>query len=192
MFLYNRDFLLPYINTDEPAELQLQRKQYSYKKLDEFQQNVIKLVNVSRQTDIAQCISLMKSTLNNLCAIAYMQVPLNLSSPQDKFLLNMEQKDLNFISQKDITERFLLPRLRGQANVRLTFRRPKTDGQKKLDERRATITLLVDGINYPYTAGNFIDLCLKKFYENQPVTFEQIDFDNGQIANFTVIGDWIR
>ena len=192
MFVYNRDFLLPYVSTEDSEEIQLLRKQFGYQKLDEFQQNVIKLVSVSRQSNTTQCVVLMKATLNSLCAIAYLQVPSpSTSSPslqgEEK---EQEDKDRIFLSNIDLSERFLLPRLRGQATVRVTFQRP---GPSRISPAydasdRSTMKILVDGINYPYTGGNFIDLCLKKYYDNQPVAYEQIDFDNGQIANFTVIG----
>lgn len=203
MFVYNRDLLLPYISTEDSEEIQLLRKQFGYQKLDEFQQNVIKLVSVSRQSNITQCVALMKATLNSLCTIAYLQVPMR-SSPSSSssssstsasaMLLEeekeREEKDRIFLSNVDLSERFLLPRLRGQATVRVTFQRPGPSSISSPSDAgdRSTMKILVDGINYPYTGGNFVDLCLKKYYDNQPVAYEQIDFDNGQIANFTVIG----
>ncbi len=200
MFVYNRDLLLPYISAEDLEEIQLMRKQYGYQKLDDFQRNVIKLVSVSRQSNVTECVSLMKATLNSLCTIAYMQVPVSSSPPPNAAAaaFNEEQErenmDSTFLSNMDLSERFLLPRLRGQATVRVTFQRP---GPGSISNSfgggdRSTVTILVDGINYPYTGGNFIDLCLKKYYDNQPVAYEQIDFDNGQVANFTVIGSRLR
>ena len=200
MFVYNRDLLLPYISAEDLEEIQLMRKQYGYQKLDDFQRNVIKLVSVSRQSNVTECVSLMKATLNSLCTIAYMQVPVSSSPPLNAAAaaFNEEQErenmDSTFLSNMDLSERFLLPRLRGQATVRVTFQRP---GPGSISNSfgggdRSTVTILVDGINYPYTGGNFIDLCLKKYYDNQPVSYEQIDFDNGQVANFTVIGSRLR
>lgn len=181
MFLYNRDFLLPYINPNESAEMQIKRKQFGYQYLTDFQGDVIKLVNASRRNNVTECVQLMKSTLNSLCKIAYMQVPINIQdmSPLDT---DIPSKDLTFLSNKDIGEKFLLPQLRGIATVRLSIDRPAAATSSR------EVILLVDGINYPLTAGNFIDLCLKKYYDNQPITFEQIDFDGGQVANFSVLG----
>lgn len=41
-----------------------------------------------------------------------------------------------------------------------------------IKEEKASVKLIVDGLNFPYTAGNFIDLCLKEFYDNTPVKQE--------------------
>lgn len=196
MYLYNRDFLLPYINPSDPPEFQLQRKQYGYKCLDDLQRDMIKLVNESRQTNVPACLQLMKSTLNSLSTIAYLQVPLIGAYTAIAKGNNIGEQDSIFLSSKDTSERFLLPRLRGRATVKVTFERPgptkikDTSDSISIDDK-AEVTIVVDGINYPYTAGNFIDLCLKKYYDNQPITFEQIDFGSGQVANFTVVGTYI-
>ena len=74
------------------------------------------------------------------------------------------------------------------------------------------ITLLVDGINYPITAGNFIDLCLKGYYDNERVSYQTyedfglpiIDSDSASSSssvgssnsavnrNITIIGNTIK
>jgi len=76
-----------------------------------------------------------------------------------------------------------------------------------------SITLLVDGINYPITAGNFIDLCLKGYYDNERVSYQTyedfglpiIDSDSSSSSsssggssnsavnrNITIIGNTIK
>ncbi len=50
------------------------------------------------------------------------------------------------------------------------------------------VLLVVDGINHPFTAGNFIDLCNRKFYENIPVKKEMIEYSGSEIVNYTILG----
>lgn len=52
------------------------------------------------------------------------------------------------------------------------------------------VTLIVDGINHPLNAGNFVDLCLKGFYEDIPVQFKSLDYGSDRIANFVTLGDY--
>ena len=109
--------------------------------------------------------------------------------------------------------------MEGRATVVLTFQRPgpatilKRSTKRKVSnsidfvldnferyseqEEREEVRLVVDGINYPYTAGNFIDLCLKDFYDNIPVKQDFFDeFDgllqrqNSSKSRRMIIGDY--
>lgn len=52
-----------------------------------------------------------------------------------------------------------------------------------------TFTILVDGLNHPLTAGNFIDLCQKGFYDNNKIQSKLLDFDINQMSNITIFGN---
>ena len=67
-----------------------------------------------------------------------------------------------------------LPRLQGRATVNVVFKKPDgsrfdVDGVLYDDIK---MKLVVDGYNAPLTAGNFVDLINKKFYDNKPVYIE--------------------
>ncbi|MGJ3245792.1 MAG: peptidylprolyl isomerase [Elainellaceae cyanobacterium] len=51
-----------------------------------------------------------------------------------------------------------LPQLKGRATIEMTFR------------DKGTVRLVVDGYNAPITAGNFVDLVQRGFYDGLPVT----------------------
>ncbi|MGJ3254535.1 MAG: peptidylprolyl isomerase [Elainellaceae cyanobacterium] len=51
-----------------------------------------------------------------------------------------------------------LPQLKGRATIEMTFR------------DKGTVRLVVDGYNAPITAGNFVDLIQRGFYDGLPVT----------------------
>ena len=79
-----------------------------------------------------------------------------------------------------------LPRLLGRAKVTLSFRRNR--------RLLGNVTMVADGFLAPITAGNFIDLCLRNFYQGLPVRFTKkrlgvgsSDFD---VANLPVLGSF--
>ncbi len=46
----------------------------------------------------------------------------------------------------------------------------------------------MDGINYPITGGNFIDLCSKSFYTDSPVSVVTVDTGTrGERGEFSVL-----
>lgn len=67
-----------------------------------------------------------------------------------------------------------LPQLRGRATVTCKLvRNPKAkkpfvllDGTKTTE---TTLTMIIDGFHSPITSGNFVDLALRKFYDNMPI-----------------------
>ena len=92
-----------------------------------------------------------------------------------------------------------LPKLIGRARVTLYLQRPGSDSpilssSKSLQQQNdqstqqnkrsvrlvsdgsskknliSTVKLVVDGVSHPYTAGNFIDLCQKGFYDNTVIS----------------------
>jgi hypothetical protein len=165
---------------------------------------VIELVRVSLESDRERCLAQMGRALTLLCHIAYLQVPLNESAFTDNsyYLYSEVEPGDSFSPYKiagssptaspspsslsaplEVSDKRLLPKLVGRATVNMTFYRP---GKGRTKE----VTIIVDGLNYPITSGNFIELCEKNFYEGLPVSFQQIDYDNSQIANFTVLGSF--
>lgn len=95
-----------------------------------------------------------------------------------------------------------IPMLIGRAMVTLTFQRPGSAlimESKNLDvlkEEKSIVKLIVDGINHPYTAGNFIDLCKKKYYDSLPIREDKFeDFigvmsGNINITSRKILGDF--
>jgi hypothetical protein len=86
-----------------------------------------------------------------------------------------------------------LPRLLGRATVKLIFKKPGTNKNRinksvninnnENSEKTSEVIIVVDGINHPYTAGNFIDLCLKKFYDNLPIENKKLVFEDDNTDN---------
>jgi len=75
-----------------------------------------------------------------------------------------------------------LPQLRGRATVECTLVKPK--GKFRLDDGTQTnevkLTMIIDGYHSPVTSGNFIDLCLRKFYDGMPVTAQELIVKSGK------------
>mmetsp|Transcript_31834 Transcript_31834/g.89187 ORF Transcript_31834/g.89187 Transcript_31834/m.89187 type:complete len:397 (-) Transcript_31834:61-1251(-) len=61
-----------------------------------------------------------------------------------------------------------MPQLRGRATLemKVTIKDPRSRG---LDYDAADMTLVLDGLNAPVTAGNFLDLVQRKFYDGMEV-----------------------
>eukprot|EP00607_Mallomonas_marina_P005553 CAMPEP_0182427378 /NCGR_PEP_ID=MMETSP1167-20130531/17126_1 /TAXON_ID=2988 /ORGANISM="Mallomonas Sp, Strain CCMP3275" /LENGTH=430 /DNA_ID=CAMNT_0024609571 /DNA_START=74 /DNA_END=1362 /DNA_ORIENTATION=+ len=65
-----------------------------------------------------------------------------------------------------------MPALQGRAEVDMVIVRPggeKFDVEGKLYDQ-VDLKMILDGYNAPITAGNFVDLVKKGFYDNKPVT----------------------
>ena len=65
------------------------------------------------------------------------------------------------------------PTLKGRATVELTIKRPSGAKPFELDDGTKSdqipLTLIVVGYRAPVTAGNFVDLVNRKFYDNMPI-----------------------
>jgi len=57
-----------------------------------------------------------------------------------------------------------LPQLRGRAVAEVKMKKKQASG-----EANSVLTMVLDGINAPITAGNFVDLCQKGFYNGMPI-----------------------
>ena len=208
MFIYNKNELLPDNNTNfntETAELQRLRRGLSEEYLVQMQQDVLKLVNGSRKSSVSESLRYMRRSLNALCGVAYMLYPLNRaavtlpsSQPADLEVEREEERQKkqqdgkrrrsmgNLLeSTSDPTDYTDIPYLDGRATVVLTFRKGSEKFSGGSDSAQATI--VVDGINHPLTGGNFIDLCLRGVYDNEPVRFEPFEYDHS-VVNRTLFG----
>jgi peptidylprolyl isomerase len=59
--------------------------------------------------------------------------------------------------------------------------------KEESDGEKAFVTLIVDGFNHPLTAGNFVDLCLRGFYDGLPV-YEDVFEQDGSTAKRKIFG----
>lgn len=196
---------------DIPYDMKLRAAEFADRVLTRLQYDALELVNSSRQSQIPNCLRGMRKCLNGLCDIAYLlsnplsipREPLYLAFDskigRQSFLpsqINSTFDQLsiyNFDLLKKSWQR--LPRLRGRATVVLNFQRPgpsqilnskKVDFFGKLEnmneyQERAEVRLVVDGINHPYTAGNFIDLCRREFYDNIVIKSDTFDEFKGSL-----------
>ena len=142
--------------------------------LNDMTQDVLKLVNASRRANVADSLQQMKCTLRHLHTIS-------------TFLIKIDSSSLKSIGP--ITAETLgIPRLKGRAVVKLTL------GKRRLNAEQKTITLIVDGNNYPMTAGSFLELCTRNIYEAAGVKCKDFDLpelDGENITGFKsiVLGD---
>jgi peptidylprolyl isomerase len=123
----------------------------------------------------------MKKALTDLSNVAYLLVP--------EELLQVAYN----ATDPAIKDKYSnVPRLVGRATVVLTFQRPgplsilRSEG--KSDEDLAKVTLVADGINYPYTAGNFVSLCLGKFLDETKVEVDTYE-SSGQAVPRYLLGE---
>eukprot|EP01038_Epipyxis_sp_PR26KG_P006847 gene6847-9374_t len=195
MFLYNQQELFPNLTKINDYDLQQKRQELGDIYNEELKLELIQLVNVSRRSLVNESLCHMRNALNLLHYVAYLQVPLKPS-----LVIN----SLNYIN---------IPRLLGRAIVKLTFERPgpqriipynynRNDENNKFNNNnrftyidsnnenkdRAEVVIVVDGLTHPISGGNFIDLVLKKFYDDLPISFQQVEFEEGVIANLTILG----
>eukprot|EP01041_Mallomonas_annulata_P007048 gene7048-14342_t len=168
MFIYNSAELQPQVDINDYSDLSILRRDFNVKYLLKMRQEVLQLVNASRSTNIEGCIQHMRDALTTLCLVADTLVPVNDTYPSIGPLLPELEN---------------VPRLRGRATVTLSFRRPTSTTSTATTSTTSdstisssdeyiplgTVTLLVDGFNYPLTGGNFIDQCLKGNYHSQPI-----------------------
>lgn len=177
MFLYNRDGLLPQIAPDDTFVQQSKRRNYGELYLAGLKENVLKLVAASIKSDVAESIRLMKLSLTYLADVAYLLVP------EDILYRNATDSSIE-------TQYASTPRLIGRATVELTFQRPGPLSILKNDEKndKAKVVMIVDGINYPYASGSFINLCLSRYYESTRVEVDNYEYNGVTVPRY-LFGD---
>ena len=191
MFLYNRDDLLPDISSEDTFLQQSKRRIYGEIYLAQLKESVLQLVTASRNTAVEDCIRIMKCALTSLSNVATLLVPEHL------LYLNA-----NATSAELQQKYHNVPKLIGRAMVDITFQRPGPLSILKNSENSnsnnnnnspsngndgrdlAKIRLVVDGINYPYTSGNFISLCQLKFYEDTKVEIDNYETSDQSIPRY--------
>lgn len=67
----------------------------------------------------------------------------------------------------------------------ITFARPNAK------EDLGQLKLVVDGYNYPFTGGNFIDLINRKFYDRLPITKDIYENSDGSL-NRLILGAYAK
>lgn len=133
----------------------------------QLQPELESLLLAVRAVDITQTLALQEQSASHLADLRQLQLP-----PQTlPYSIPDEYK--------------LLPRLLGRATVKLTVSNPKgfrTDANKKLSD--VVFTVVVDGYHAPLTAGNFIDLVSKKFYDGMHFhKIEELSVQTGERSN---------
>eukprot|EP00904_Undaria_pinnatifida_P002185 jgi/Undpi1/11968/HiC_scaffold_4.g01667.m1 len=76
-----------------------------------------------------------------------------------------------------------IPRLLGRATVEVTVRR-EPEGPRDKARVLGNVTMVVDGYSSPVTAGNFIDLALRGFYNELPIRFDGVPAEAQVGADF--------
>ena len=61
-----------------------------------------------------------------------------------------------------------LPALKGRAEVEMTFKLAEGRASNP-NQKRGSLTVVLDGYNAPVSAGNFVDLVQRKFYDGMEV-----------------------
>lgn len=216
MFLYNREGLTPLASPYDTTDAQLMRRGLSDQHLDQMQSDVLRLVNASRRSSVSDSLRYMRRSLNELCNVASLLVPLNESEAAATFAAataglrddnedddddvdrndNRNGKSTSstgtLLSQQRPPMPFLnIPRLLGRATVVLSFQRPGPErivpSSLASEDGTALVTLVVDGTNYPLTGGSFLDLCLRGYYNQIPVRCDPFEFEGDRVMR-TVFG----
>ena len=96
----------------------------------------------------------------------------NLQDIVAKDLSLFEELMVNSGYKRSIPDEFkALPRLSGRAEVKMSFKRPGTEpfNVDGVNYKNIDITMVLDGYNAPITAGNFVDLVQKGYYNNKKI-----------------------
>lgn len=96
----------------------------------------------------------------------------NLQDVVAKDLSCFEELMVNPAFKRTVPDEFkTLPRLSGRAEVKMTFKRPGTEpfNVDGVNYNSIDITMVLDGYNAPLTAGNFVDLVQKGYYNNKKI-----------------------
>lgn len=88
-----------------------------------------------------------------------------------------------------------IPRLLGRATVEMTVRREASDSKSR-PKILGNVTVVVDGYSSPLTAGNFLDLALRGFYNELPIRLDnvpaeaQVGAENNETITTVVTGSY--
>jgi len=176
MFLYNAQTLREEEDAVVLTDNIPRKKELQEKALNDLTKDLLNLVNASRRADAPRSLLEAKCALKHLCDVGSYLIPVNSTSLGDVGLLSSDSTTI--------------PRLKGRATVTLTVGR-RNAGPKD----RQYIKMVVDGTNYPISAGAFIELCKKSFYNGLPIVdtaFKLPELDGEIIDGFTgiTLGDF--
>lgn len=162
-----RGTLEPPFNPDDDTILQIRKAEREEQVIENLRKALVDLLAVARTNDAMKTLENQKIALLALAEVGELLVskyPYEVPT-EGKFSY--------------------LPRLLGRAKVTIVVRRQNTI--------LGNITIIADGYAAPITAGNFIDLCLRKFYKDLPIKFTKKRVGTGsefEIANIPIFGSF--
>ncbi|CAN0255231.1 unnamed protein product, partial [Ectocarpus sp. 4 AP-2014] len=141
-----------------------------------------------------------KEALTRMAAGARSRLPPTVLAAQEDALLALgrigELFDSGFPFEVDAGEMYRsVPQLLGRATVEMTVRR-EPDSPREKAKVLGNVTVVVDGYSSPVTAGNFIDLALRGFYNELPIRYDgvpaeaQVGSDNNETISTVVSGSF--
>mmetsp|Transcript_18936 Transcript_18936/g.26677 ORF Transcript_18936/g.26677 Transcript_18936/m.26677 type:complete len:503 (-) Transcript_18936:27-1535(-) len=166
----NRVELEPVFREVDNAEVQIRRAERGEIVFDETRSQLIQMKNASDYREVEKTLIAQQNALLHLGAMGELLVP---AFPFK--ITTDEQYDS-------------IPHLLGRALVDLVIRKDQTSlnstiaigGNSTLPLKNVqstflgNITLVVDGYSAPVNSGNFIDLCLRGFYNDLQINFDKI------------------
>lgn len=177
MLVEQRGDLEPVFREMDSAEAQIRRAQYS-----------------------ESLFATAREALTRMASGARARLPPAVLSAQEDALLALgrigELFDAGFPFEIDAGEMYSsVPRLLGRATVEVAVRREPA-GPRDKAKLLGNVTMVVDGYSSPVTAGNFIDLALRGFYNELPMRFDgvpaeaQVGADNNETISTVVSGSY--
>ena len=145
-----RSKLAPVFNQEDSTLLSIEKATRGEYLLENFRNEILTLIDITKKKDVKGTLLGQKRTLRALLEIGEVLVD---SFPYD---VPTEGK-FSF-----------LPRLIGRAKITFLITRPPAKRGGK-DVVLGNVTILADGFAAPITAGNFVDLSARGFYNGLPV-----------------------
>jgi len=164
-----RSQLEPAFSADAPAEVQVLRNEIFAARYDKLKQLLQDIESAAGSKNITELLTAQEDAL------------LTLGDIGEATLSNFPY-EISAKKQYDT-----VPRLFGRAKVELVFERPT--GEDEELQIVGNITIIADGFSAPITAGNFVDLCQRGFYNELPLIENNIMTDKGTL-NVTVGGTY--
>lgn len=141
-----------------------------------------------------------REALTRMATGARSRLPPTVLAAQEDALLALgrigELFDSGFPFEVDAGEMYRsVPQLLGRATVEMTVRR-EPDSPREKAKVLGNVTVVVDGYSSPVTAGNFIDLALRGFYNELPIRYDgvpaeaQVGSDNNETISTVVSGSY--
>lgn len=162
-----RSQLEPVFNPDDSALLQINKGQRSEQLIELLRSRLVEVVDATETRNVTKAFEAQKEALLALAEVGELLVA-------------------NFPYDVPTEGRYsYLPRLLGRAKVIFTFRRNK--------EILGNVTIVADGFLAPISAGNFVDLCVRNFYNGLPIKNTKKRLGSGSefdVANLPIFGSF--